>query len=281
MIKNILITGATSGIGKASAFAIAKTNAKLILVSKDESKLQKLINDIKANAPDADLDYFVCDLSSQNEIRALADKIKSKYSRLDVLLNNAGLIINDRKTTVDSYQYTFALDHLAYFLLTNLLMDLLKKSAPSRIINTSSEAHRTGHINFDDIMLEKNYSAFKSYGQAKLANILFTYELDRKLKGTGITVNCLHPGSVSTQFGNDLKGFFKVILSLAKPFLISTEKGAVTSVYLATSADVDGVSGKYFKNKKPVKSKAESYNTEIAAKLWNLSEKLTNCKFNV
>ena len=279
--KTILITGATSVIGRVAAKSIAARGAKMILIAKDESKVLRIIDNIKTETRNNNLDYYICDLSSQKEINKLADNIKNKYSKLDVLINNAGLIINEHRFSADGYEYTFALDHLAYFILTGLLLDLLKTSSNSRIVNVSSAAHLGGNIDFADLMGEKKYSPGKAYCQAKLANVLFTYELSKRLTGSNITVNCLQPGTVRTGFGSDLTGVWGIAMKMLKPFLISPEMGAQTLIYLATSPEIENITGKYFYKKTPKASSKKSYNSETSILLWNISEKLTNFKYNI
>jgi retinol dehydrogenase 14 len=277
--KTVLITGTTSGIGKATAKALAAKDASLILVAQNEEKVKQLIQEIKSETGNDKLKYYIADLASNQSIAQLGDKINAEVEHLDVLLNNAGLIVNDRKLSADGYEYTFALDHLGYYHLTGRLLKLLHKSSPSRIISVSSGAQQAGHINFDDLMGEKNYSAFRAYCQAKLANVLFTYELARKLEGTGITANCLHPGVVNTNFGSDMKGFSQLMMKLFKPFMIRADKGAETSIYLASSPEVEGVTGKYFVKKKVSKTSGESYDEAVARRLWKVSEELTGFKY--
>ncbi|MFA6923755.1 MAG: SDR family oxidoreductase [Bacteroidales bacterium] len=271
--KIVLITGATSGIGEATAMALAKMQATLVLVARDKNKAIETVEEIKSESKNPNVEYLLCDLSSLSSVRQLAAEFKNKYNRLDVLINNAGLILSKRETTIDGFEKTLAVCHLAHFLLTNLLLDTIKSSKPSRIINVSSVAHLMGHIDFDDLMFEKKYSSAKSYGQAKLANVLFTKKLAEKLEGTEVTVNSVHPGGVNTKFDRDLKGFYKFAWSSFKPFLLTPEKGAETSIYLASSPEVDGVSGEYFAKKKIKRTSKESYDSEIADKLWKVSEK--------
>jgi NAD(P)-dependent dehydrogenase (short-subunit alcohol dehydrogenase family) len=275
----VLITGATSGIGKETARTLFEKGFQVIVVGRNESKLKQTISDLEKNNKDVSVDSFLCDLSSQESIRQLSKDIYAKYEHIDVLINNAGLIIAPRKTTVDGLEYTFALNHLGYFLLTGLLLDLLIAGKSARIINVSSQAHQSGQIHFDDLMLERNYSAMKAYSQSKLANVLFTYELAKKLKGTGITVNCLHPGAVRSNFGMELPGLMKVILLIARPFLINSRKGAITPIYLASSPEVEGVTGKYYIKKQLTMSSRESNDEEVAGKLWEVSEQLTHFKY--
>ena len=280
-VKNILITGATSGIGRETATAIAKTGNNIIFSARDKNKAQSTLNYLKSINNSIRIDYFIADLSSMQETRNFASDIKKSYSQIDVLINNAGLILGKRKITPDNYEYTFALDHLSPFLITGMLLDLLKNSPSARIITVSSAAHMIGRIHFNDIMLTKKYSSFKAYSQAKLANVLFTYELSRRLQGQKITSNALHPGTVASNFGNDLTIGYKYMIKLSKPFMIRPEKGAATSVHLALSPEVEGVSGKYFVKKKSVKSSPLSYDLNIAERLWALSEELTDFKYAI
>ncbi len=276
--KVVIVTGATSGIGKATALVLAKMDANLILVGHNEERLQASCEEITKRTSNGTVRPMLCDLSSMEEVRRLAREFKEQYNKLDVLVNNAGLILGERKLTVDGYEYTFALDHLSPFLLTNLLLDELKAAAPSRVVTVSSNAHFSGHMHFDDLMLQRRWSPFKAYGQAKLANVLFTYELARRLEGIGITSNCLHPGTVRTNFGRELGGTYGIGWAIVRMFLIGPEKGARTSIYLASSPEVEGISGKYFVKCKPRQSSRESYNLEEAKKLWDVSEKLTGLK---
>jgi NAD(P)-dependent dehydrogenase (short-subunit alcohol dehydrogenase family) len=208
--KIVMITGATGGIGKATAIGLARMGADLVLVGRNDERLAA-IEDRVLKEGCGSATTLRADLSSMEEVRWVGTELKNTLPRLDVLINNVGVIVPERRTTVDGYEYTFALDHLCSFLLTNLLIDKLKASAPSRIINVSSSAHILGKVHFDDLMLEKGYSPFKAYGQAKLANILFTRELARRLEGTGVTANSLHPGLVKTHFGLDLKGVPRIL----------------------------------------------------------------------
>jgi NAD(P)-dependent dehydrogenase (short-subunit alcohol dehydrogenase family) len=274
-----LITGATSGIGKETARTLVGKAVQVIIVGRNQAKLERTVSEFEKISNNASVDAFLCDLSSQKFIRQLSQDIHVKYDHIDVLINNAGLIIAPRKTTVDGLEYTFALNHLGYFLLTGLLLDLLKAGKSARIVNVSSRAHQSGHIHFDDLMLEKGYSAMKAYSQSKLANVLFTYELARKLEGIDITVNCLHPGVVRSNFGMELPGLMKTVMILGRPFLISARKGAITPVYLASSPEVEGVTGKYFIKKQVVKSSGESNDAIIARILWEVSEELTHFKY--
>jgi NAD(P)-dependent dehydrogenase (short-subunit alcohol dehydrogenase family) len=214
------------------------------------------------------------DLASLASVRSFAENVKKQFDRLDVLINNAGGYFGYRKTTAEGYEYTFGVNHLGHFLLTNLLKELLVRGK-ARIINVSSQAQRMGHIYFDDPMLEWNFTGFRAYAQAKLANILFTYELDRRWGDTGITVNAVHPGAVRTNFGSESKPLVRFLIQLGRPFLKSPARGADTIVYLATSPEVEGVSGKYFACRRPIRSNQESYDRYVWERLWRLSAELT------
>src|SRR6266852_2488424 len=210
-----------------------------------------------------------------NSVRSLAESFLRDYPRLDVLINNAGTYLPKRISTAVGYEAVFATNHLGHFLLTNLLLDRIKASAPARIINVTSDAHRGAEIDFEDLMQEKKYSAFKAYHQSKLANVLFTYELARQLQGTGVTVNCLHPGVVRTGFGKDMGGLFSIGVRVVSPFMMSPEKAARAAVYLASSPELEGITGKHFSKGKEEKSSRESYDQATADRLWQVSAELT------
>jgi NAD(P)-dependent dehydrogenase (short-subunit alcohol dehydrogenase family) len=273
--KTVLITGANQGIGKAAATVLGKAGARLVLVCRNAEKARTAIADIeRAGAKNVEL--LLGDMGSQADIRRVAAEFKAKHGRLDVLLNNAGVLVTSRHTTVDGIEETFAINHLGYFLLTNLLLDVLEKSAPSRIVNVSSEAHRRGRMHWDDLELKSgSYSSFGAYGQSKLANILFTRELARRLEGTGVTANCLHPGVIASGFGHTYGGVMSVVMKIASPFLITTEEGAKTSVYLASSPEVEGVTGEYFDKCKVRKPNRAARDEAAPARLWAISEKMT------
>lgn len=274
--KVFLVTGANAGIGKATAVGLAKTGARVVMVCRNQDKGEAARAEIVAESGNKDVDLLIADLSAQRSIRQLAQDFNAKYERLDVLVNNAGGVFSSRMVTEDGLEYTFAFNHLGYFLLTHLLLDKIKASAPARIVNVSSGAQANGRINFDDLQGEQNYSGFSAYSQSKLANVLFTYELARQLDGSGVTANVLHPGVVRTNFGRDMMSFpFKVVIRLLAPFMASPEKGARTPIYLATSPEVAGVTGKYFVNEKEKKSSPISYDTAVAQRLWRVSEELT------
>jgi NAD(P)-dependent dehydrogenase (short-subunit alcohol dehydrogenase family) len=276
MNKICLITGGNAGIGKATATALAKQGYQVVIVSRSQEKAEEAIKDIKFASNNQQVHYIVADLGSLQSVRELAAEYRQQYDRLDVLVNNAGAFFSDLGYTVDKIERQFAINHLAPFLLTNLLLDTLKKSAPARIVNVASEAHYRGKINFDDLYHEKDYDGFfKAYSQSKLANVLFTNELSRRLEGTGVTANSLHPGVVSTGIASkNASGLYKLVWGLARAFMITTEQGAMTSVYLASSPEVEGISGKYFDKCKQKKPSDTALDPQTAAKLWQVSEKL-------
>ena len=273
--KVCLVTGGNSGIGKATALGLAKLNGTVVIVSRDKDKGEAAQLEIRAQSGNKNIDSMVCDLSSQDSVRELAHDFSGRYKRLDVLDNNAGIFLPKRVQTVDGLEATFETNHLGHFLLTNLLLDLLKKSAPSRVINVTSWAHRGAEIDFEDLQGEKKYSGYHAYSQSKLANVLFTYQLAKMLNGTGVTVNCLHPGVVRTGFGKDQGGLMNILVHIGSPFMMSPEGAAKAVVYLATSPELEGVSGKHFSKSKETKSSDESYDASSAERLWNVSAELT------
>ena len=270
--KIAMVTGANSGIGKITALELAKMGAAVTMVCRSRDKGEAALREIRDSIGGDSLDLMIADLSSQEEIRTLAEEFQKKHDRLDVLVNNAGVIVRQRSMTRDGIETTFAVNHLAYFLLTSLLIDLLKRSARSRIVNVSSRAHTSATINFDDLQGEREYGGWRAYCQSKLANILFTYELARRLEGSGVTANCLHPGVIATGL---FRGLPKILAVPLRMVLSSPESGAETSVYLASSPEVEGVTGKYFSKKRAVASSPESQNAERARRLWEVSERLT------
>ncbi len=276
--KTVLITGANQGIGKASASALGKLGARLVLVSRNAEKGRAAVADIEREGA-KDVELIVGDMGSQADVRRVATEFKAKHDRLDVLLNNAGVLVTSRRTTVDGIEETFAIDHLGYFLLTHLLLDVLKTSAPSRVVSVSSEAHRRARMHWDDLEFKAGgYSSFAAYGQSKLSNILFTRELARRLEGTRVTANCLHPGVIASGFGHTYGGVISVVLKVASPFLITPEKGARTSVFLASSPEVEGISGKYFDKCKERQPSAEALADGAPERLWTVSEELTGLR---
>jgi len=276
--KVCLVTGATSGIGRVTARELARMDATVVAVGRNRQKGEETVAEIKRRSANDKVEFLQADLSSQESIRDLARTFTDKYDQLQVLVSNAGGVFSKRETTVDGLEMTFALDHLAYFLLATLLLPVLERSAPARIINVSSGAQGTGKIDFDDLQGAKRYSGWRAYSQAKLANVLFTYELARRLQGTGVTANCLHPGFVATGFAQNNSGALQALIKAGQVFAISPEKGAETSVFLASSPLVEGVSGKYFANKKDKKSAKQSYDESAARRLWDVSAQLTGTK---
>ncbi len=274
--KVCLITGATSGIGLESARALARQGASVVLVGRNEDRGKAALAEVRRTEPEAKLELMLADFTRLDTVHQLAADFQSRYSRLDVLLNNAGLIIDRRKVTPDGFEATFATNHLAHFVLTNLLLETLKASGPSRVVNVSSEAHRAGSLTFlDDLQAERGYLGMRVYGNSKLANILFTRELAKRLADTRVTTNSLHPGTVRTGFGHNTEGIFRHLVKLASPFMLSAEGGARTSVYLASSPEVEGVSGKYFIRCKEARGTRASRDDAAAAKLWEKSVELT------
>ncbi|SER71745.1 Short-chain dehydrogenase [Pedococcus cremeus] len=271
--RTVLVTGGTGGIGGATATGLAALGARVGVVGRDRGRAEAAAGHIRADGGQADV--FVADVSAQREVRRLADEVLAAYPRLDVLVNNVGGYWAHRHTTEDGLERTFAVNHLAPFLLTNLLLDRLRETAPARVVTVSSGAQAMGRIDFDDLQGQRDYRGQRAYNQSKLANVLFTYELARRLEGTGVTATVLHPGVVRTAFAREDSGRLMGLgLPLARPFMRSPEKGAETSVYLASSPAVEGVSGQYFVDRKPTRSSRASYDAAAAARLWDLSAQL-------
>ena len=271
-----VITGANAGIGKETAMQLAIKGYHIIMICRNREKAEKAQNEIKDKSGNEKIDLLIADLASLKSVENVAKEFKLNYKYLHVLINNAGIFNRKRIETENGYESTFAVDYLAHFLLTNSLLDVIKNSAPSRIINVSSNIHLYFKINFDDLMSEKKYSSQKAYANAKFALVLFSYELARRLNGTGVTVNALHPGHAKTKMTAPTKKRSKIFLSLISPLTKSPEEAARTSVYLASSPEVEGITGKYFKNCKPVKSHKLTYDESLQMKLWRISEKLVH-----
>jgi NAD(P)-dependent dehydrogenase (short-subunit alcohol dehydrogenase family) len=267
-----IVTGANTGIGKETALGLAKLGATVVMVCRDRVRSEAALRESKQKSGNDRVELMICDFSSQRSIRQFAGDFNQQHDRLDVLVNNAGVVLRERSMTEDGLESTFAINHLGYFLLTNLLLDVLKKSAPSRIVNVASTAHKYGKIDVNAWPAGRNYSAFGAYANSKLANVLFTYELARRLEGTGVTANCLHPGAVGT---NLYRGLPKFLQALIKLVTIGPERGARTSIYLGSSSEVEGVTGKYFSRRRQQKSSEASRNEEAARRLWEVSEELT------
>ena len=273
--KTCIVTGASSGIGKETAIALAAAGARVAVVCRTREKGERALAEIGRRAPGAAVSLFVADLGSLRAVRGLAAELTAALPRIDVLVNNAGLTLRERVVTAEGLETTFAVNHLAYFLLTRLLWPRLVASAPSRVVNVASDAHRLGTLRFDDLMGARGYDGWRAYAQSKLANIVFTYELARRLDGTGVTANCLHPGVVSTGFANAGPTVIRVLSRIGRPFMRSPARGAETSIYLASSPAVAGVSGRYFVDQRERRSSRRSYDPPAATRLWQVSEELT------
>jgi NAD(P)-dependent dehydrogenase (short-subunit alcohol dehydrogenase family) len=272
--KTCIITGASSGIGKASAEQLASMGAKVVMVCRSQERGEKAKREVETKSGNKSVELMHADFASLASVHAFAEEFAKNHDSLHVLLNNAGVARPLRSQTSDGFETTFEVNYLSHFLLTNLLLPILKKSAPSRIINVSSVAHYGGHLNFDDLQMKKGYGVMRAYSQSKLALVLFTHELARRLQGTGVTANCLHPGAVATNIWGDWLGPAAFIGKVTRLFMLSPGKGARTQVYLASSADVEGVSGEYFEFHGRKESSPESYNQGLAERLWDASAKM-------
>jgi len=271
--RTVLVTGGTGGIGGATAAGLAALGARVGVVGRDRGRADAVAAGIRATG--GRVDVFIADLSAQREVRRLADEVLAAYPRLDVLVNNVGGYWAHRHTTEDGLERTFALNHLAPFLLTNLLLPRLRESAPARVVTVSSGAQAMGRIDFDDLQAGRAYRGQRAYSQSKLANVLFTYELARRLHGTGVTATVLHPGVVRTAFGQeDSSPWTAAVQRVARRLLKPPEEGARTSIHLASSPEVEGVSGQYFANQRPKRSSKASYDRAAAARLWDVSAEL-------
>lgn len=274
--KVCLVTGATDGIGKISARVLAEKGAKVIIVGRNPEKSATVLAELKSSSGNENIDLLMADLAVMQEVRDLAEQVISHYDRLDILLNNAGGYFAKHELTSDGLERTFALNHMSYFLLTNKLMELLKSSAPARIVNVSSDAHYGVDMDFENLNGEQEYKAWKAYQKSKLANVLFTYELLKKVPAD-ITVNCLHPGFVATNFGHNIGGFFGPVLKIAQRIsAIDPEEGAKTSIFLCSAPEVKGVSGKYFYKCQPKTSSRESRNMDTGKRLWQISSDIAS-----
>jgi len=268
-----VVTGATSGIGKATAAALAKLGAQVVLVGRDRGRAEAAAAEIGAIST-VPPKVEIADLASMEQVRALAGRLAA-LERIDVLINNAGLVLGERRVTQDGFEHVFAVNHLAPFLLTNLLLPKLTGSAPARVVTVTSDAHSAAKLDLDDPSLEHGWDSWRSYSNSKLANILFTRELARRLDGTGVTANCAHPGVVRTGFGGQARPLLKVGIMIARPFMLSPERGADTIVYLASSPDVAGQTGGYYVKRQRREPSAAARDDAAARELWELSEKLT------
>ncbi len=274
--KSVLVTGGTGGIGRATAVGLAALGARVGITGRDQARAEAAAVGVRAAPGSPAVDVFAADMSVQAGVRRLAAQVLDTYPRLDVLVNNVGGFWAHRHVTADGLEHTFALNHLAPFLLTNLLLDRLTASAPARIVTVSSGAHARGFLDFDDLQGERNYSGQRAYSQSKLANVMFTYELARRLEGTGVTATVCHPGVVRTSFGaEDQAAYVAVMIRVARPFMKTPARGAVTPIYLASSPAVEGITGRYYGNRKPTTSSKASHDTTAAARLWQASAGLT------
>jgi retinol dehydrogenase-14 len=274
--RTVLVTGGTGGIGRATALGLAAMGAHLAITGRDRGRAEDAAREIRA-AGGGQVDVFVADLSAQSEVRALAEEALQRLSRIDVLVNNAGGYWNTRHVTADGLERTFALNYLAPFLLTSLLLGRLKQSAPARVVTVSSNVQAMGRIDFDDLQGERSYSGARAYNQSKLANVLFTYELARRLQATSVTANALHPGVVRTSFGAEDPGRVQRLFTpFMRPFMKTPAQGAATSIHLAAAPALEQMTGRYFANSKPRKSAKRSYDEAAAARLWHVSTDLVH-----
>ena len=275
--KICLVTGATNGIGKATALALAQMGATVVIVGRSPAKCAAVLSEIKQISGNDDVEALIADLSVMAEVRQVAHQFQAKYQKLHVLVNNAGGAYGKRQVTAEGFEKTFALNHLGYFLLTRLLLDTLKDSAPARIINVSSDAHKSAHLDFDDLQSEKGNFVFNAYGRSKLAVVVFSYELARRLAGTGVTVNVLHPGLVRTGFASNMGAVPAAVINFLMRFVaLTAEQGAQTSIYLATSPDVEKVTGKYWEKSRAVPSGHAAYDETTWKRLWEASDRMVS-----
>jgi NAD(P)-dependent dehydrogenase (short-subunit alcohol dehydrogenase family) len=278
--KTIVITGATSGIGRATAVGLAKLDSRLILVGRDAGRAEETVAEIRKATGRKDVELLLGDFARQAEVRRVADEILARSEAIHVLVNNAGVTMMKRTTTPDGLETTFAVNHLAYFLLTGLLLPRLLVAAPgARIVNVASDAHRWGALDFDDLQNQREYKAMKVYGQSKTANILFTRELARRLEGSGVSVNALHPGAVATRLGRGSGPLFDLLQRAIALFMKSPERGAETSLHLVTAPELERVSGRYFADKREKQPQPHASDAALAQRLWEVSEGLTGLRY--
>lgn len=273
--KTVIVTGANTGIGKETARELARMGAAVAMVCRSESRGEAARQEIIADTGNDKITLHLAEFGSLAQVRAVAEQLRAAYPVIDVLVNNAGVILPKRVVTEDGHEMTFAVNHLAPFLLTNLLLDNVKAASAGRIVTVSSAVHRRGTIQKDDLMLSQKYSAWQAYGRAKLANVLFTRELARRLEGHSVTANALHPGVVNSEFGRDFTGVMKILLRVMGLFIMGPAKGARTSIYLATSPEVDGITGAYFEKCTQAEVGPHAGDMALAAWLWEESERLT------
>jgi retinol dehydrogenase-14 len=273
--KTILITGATNGIGLEAAVALARAGARVVMVGRDAGRSEAAVAEVMARSGSHDVSHLLCDFSSQAAVRALAGEVLRRCDRLDVLVNNAGAVNKTRRLTVDGIEMTFAVNHLGYFLLTNLLRDLLVQSAPARVVTVASIGHRRGTLDFGDLGYQRGYQIMRAYTRSKLANVLFAAELARRLAGTGVTSNSLHPGRVATNIWSGAPTWAKPLIQvLLRPFMLTPEQGGATIVQLAASPDLEGVTGEYFENGVAVPPAPLAQDEALAKRLWDVSAQM-------
>ncbi|MEX0723472.1 MAG: SDR family oxidoreductase [Gracilimonas sp.] len=272
--KLCIITGANSGIGFETTKALAEKGAYIVMVCRNEDKAETARKQIIEETSNRGIDIVLCDFAIQSEIRKAAEEIKKNYDKIDVLINNHGFLASEKEETVDGLEMTFAVNHIGYFLFTNLLLDHIKAAASGRIISVASEAHRAGEFDPENIQLDENFSPWKAYGNSKLFNIMFTKELARRVADTNVTANSLHPGVVASNFAQSGSWIMKTLFTIGKPFFVSPKKGAATSIYLASSNDIKNVNGAYFRNKKVATPSKTARDENAAKELWEISEKL-------
>jgi NAD(P)-dependent dehydrogenase (short-subunit alcohol dehydrogenase family) len=275
--KLCVVTGANSGIGKETARSLAADGAYVIMICRNKKRAENARQEIIDDTGNTGVKTIIADLGIQHEVRSAADQINRKFGQIDMLVNNAGLVANEREETIDGIEKTLAVNHLAPFLLTNLLWDGLRLANDARVINVSSEIHKMGAkvFDLDNLQLSKNYSAMNAYGVSKLCNIMFTHELAKRTTDSSITTYSLHPGVVGTQLAEEAGWTMKLFYWLGKPFMRSPKSGAETTIYLATSDDIESMSGQYFKDKNPAKPATIAYNDDITSQLWERSAILT------
>jgi NAD(P)-dependent dehydrogenase (short-subunit alcohol dehydrogenase family) len=271
--KAAVVTGGSSGIGQYTALGLAERGAKVVITARSAARLAETAAWIRDKVPGAEVETETVDFASFASVRALAAAIRDRYPRLAILVNNAGMVTTRRVVTEDGFESLFQINHLSPFLLTNLVLPSLKDAAPSRIVITASNAAQSAKLDFDDLQLTKGWGPMKAYGRSKLGNIMFTYALARRLEGSGVTVNCFHPGFVGTRIGNK-GGAADLVWAMIKPFVLTSAQGAETAIFAATAPEMEGVSGQYLVKKKPVKSNEQSYDTAVGERLWAISAEM-------
>lgn len=276
-MKTAIITGANSGIGKETAKHLAENGYRVVMICRNREKAESARREIIDETGNHQVDILICDLSLMNQIKKTADTIRGTYPQIDLLINNAGILPDgERKETKEGLELTFAVNHMAYFLLTNELIPILEKTPSARIINVASDAHRYGEFDPDNLQLKRGYSTSKAYGNSKLFNIMFTSQLAKEIEEIGITTYCLHPGVVNTNFAADSDSWFAKLFNLGRWFMRSPEKGAETSVYLCLEPDIEHLTGSYFRDKQPVKKPVAARSDEDCKRLWEKSEEITD-----